>query len=77
MDWLVVRVDCTRVKWLRRWLEDKPFCGYFLGISGYLSNIFGIGWLLGLIAQGLSGCGGGWEGGPYCRQVKCNIFGID
>ena len=43
----------------------------------HVVDIFGIVWLLGLIAQGLSGRGGGWEGGPYCRQVKYNIFGID
>ena len=44
-----------------------------MGRLNHIVDIFGIGWLLGLIAQGLSGWGGGWEGEPYCRQrVKCN-----
>ena len=43
---------------------------------GYSSNVFGIGWLLGLIAQGLIGVGGGGgEGEPYCGYFV-DIFGI-
>ena len=56
---------------MRWWLEGEPFCGYCVDIKwiflGYSSNVLGIGWLLGLIKQGLIGVGGGGgEVEPYC-----------
>ena len=39
--WLVVGVDCKRVRWVRWWLEDEPYC------RQVKNNIFGIDWLLG------------------------------
>ena len=41
----------------------------------HIVDIFGIGWLLELIAQGLIGTGGGGEDEPYCRYLM-DIFGM-